>query len=240
MHYKIIGYILASMAVIFPIMYLKSNNRNAEKYNPALIESINTGATETMKELINSGADSNARGTSGITALMIAAQKGDIPLMQWLIAHGADVNAETNWDQPHAGKPALSFALESQNLDVVQELITAGADVNKYNDLGSVENLDSIPESLRERNNPLLTYAIGRKLPMPFIQALLDAKNVDVNTKSLLQPITPLMIAAAIGYEDAVAALLHAGADKNLVYNGKKAIDYARDAGYENIVELLF
>lgn len=76
---------------------------------------------------------------------------------------------------------------------------------------------------------------------MPFIETLLSTQNVDVNKQSLLYPVTVLMIAAAIGYEDAVKTLLAAGADKELIntLDNKKAIDYARDAGYENIVRLL-
>jgi len=177
----------------------------------------------------------------GITDLMIAAHKGDIIALRMLICRGAKVNAETEWSQPHAGKPALSFALEARNIDAVKELIKAGADVNRYNDLGSVENLHAIPASLCERNIPLLTYAIGRKMSMEFIEALINAKNSDVNKKSLLSSITPLMIAAAIGYNQAAEALLKAGADATIInpVDGKRAIDYAREAGNKQIVKLL-
>lgn len=196
---------------------------------------------------INAGADANITNAKGLTALMIAAKNGDLNLLEWLINRKLkhynvpNLDKETPWDQPHAGKPALSFALETQNLEAVKLLVDAGANVNLYNDLGTVKNLETIPEGLRQRNNPLLIYAIGRHLPMPFIETLLGAKNVDVNKQSLLYPVTALMIASAIGYEEAVKALLKAGADKEVIntIDNKKAIDYARDAGYENIVKLL-
>ena len=196
---------------------------------------------------INAGANSNTPNAKGLTALMIAAKNGQLNLLQWLINrklkhHNVpNLDAETPWDQPHAGKPALSFALEAKNLDAVKLLVEAGANVNLYNDLRTVENLETIPEGLRQRNVPLLTYAIGRKLPMAFINILLSAKNVDVNKKTFLGTATPLMIAAAIGYEQAAKTLLDAGADKEIINtrDNKKAIDYARDAGYEEIVKLL-
>jgi len=241
---------IAMLLVLTPTLFLARKQKQlskAKKYlNHLLIQEIQQNETQKIQELVEAGANVNVvpgscyEGSFRKTALMVAAQKSDNNLLQWLITHGADVNIETEWDQPHAGKPALSFALEAHNLDGVKILINAGADVNKYNDLGSVENLETIPESLRERNNPLLTYTIGRKLPMSFIHALLNAKNVDVN-KSLLNSITPLMIAAAIGYEEAAEALLKAGADATTInpVDGKQAIDYARDAGHKNIVKLL-
>ena len=194
---------------------------------------------------INAGADVNTINAHGLTALMIAAKNGEINLLQWLINrklkhHNVpNLDKETPWDQPHVGEPALSFALKAKNLEAVKLLVEAGAIVNKYNPSGTVEKLDTIPESLRQRNVPLLTYAIGAKLPMPFILLLLSGKNIDVNQKTFLQTATPLMIAAAIGYEDAVKALLDAGADKEIIntLDNIKAIDYARDAGYENIVK---
>jgi ankyrin repeat protein len=220
----------------------------AKKYlNHLLIEAINQNQTEKMQELIEAGADINIvpghrhEGKISKTALMSAVENGNNNLVDWLINHKANLNIETDWEQPHAGKPALSFALEAKNLDAGKLLVDAGANVNLYNDLGTVENLEIIPESLRARNPTLLIYAIGRKLPMPFITMLLSSTRVEVNKPAFLKTITPLMITAAIGYEEAVKALLDAGADKEIIntLDNKKAIDYARDAGYKNIVKLL-
>lgn len=244
---KKVGYIsfallVASIAIAYAKRLVQLNELNKK-----LIIALNEENHDQMMRLINKGADPNTANKHDLTALMIAAKNGDLNLLDWLLFRGLkirknlNIDKETPWDQPHAGKPALSFALEAKNLDAVKLLVEAGANVNVYNDLGTTDIYTTIPEGLRQRNNPLLIYAIGRKLPIPFIETLLSSKKVEVNKQSLLYPVTALMIASAIGYEDAVKALLKAGADKEIVntLDNKKAVDYARDAGYENIVKLL-
>jgi ankyrin repeat protein len=194
--------------------------------------------------LLNSCAFQNIEAFMGDyteTPVTKAAKKNDLKELELLIQQGADLDYETGWDQPHAGQPALSFALRGGHFEAAQMLVNAEADVNKYNDLGSVKDGITIPESLHERNITLLTYVIGRKMPMKFIELLINAKNADVDKKSLCGTITPLMIAAAIGYEQAAKALLKAGADTTIINpnDGKTAIDYARDAGHTSIVKLL-
>jgi ankyrin len=48
---------------------------------------------ETVKVLINLGQDVNAADNYGITPLMVAANLGDVPIIQWLIDKGADLGA---------------------------------------------------------------------------------------------------------------------------------------------------
>lgn len=216
-----------------------------KKLNQDLISMLDQELPEEIISKINAGADINTVNAKGLTALMIATRNGDLNLLKWLLNSKQhtmlDLDIETQWDQPRAGKPALSFALERKNLDAVKLLVDAGANVNLYNDLGTTRDLQTIPESLRQRNNPLLIYAIGAKLPMPFIEALLNSKNLDVNKESLLYPVTALMIASAIGYKEAVKALLNAGADKEITntLDNKRAINYARDERHTEIVKLL-
>lgn len=244
---SILALLLFLVLAVFATKKLQALSTAKKYLNYLLIEAINQSKTEKMQELIEAGADINIvpghyyEGKISKTALMRAVEKGDNNLVRWLINHNANLNKETDWDQPHAGKPALSFALEAKNLEAVKLLVESGANVNLYNDLGTEDNLRTVPESLRQRNVPLLTYAIGAKLPMPFIETLLSSKNIAVNQKTFLGTATPLMIASAIGYEQAAKALLDAGADKEILNtrDNKKAIDYARDAGYENIVKWL-
>lgn len=248
---KNIGYILFALFVAAFSIYngymSEQYRKHCAKLSQELVDLLNQEWHEEIMFKINAGADVDTTSSNGLTALMIAAKNNDLNLLKWLINRKLkhynvpNLDKETPWDQPHAGKPALSFALEAKNIDAVKLLVEAGANVNLYNDLGTVENRETVPESLRERNPTLLIYAIGRKLPMPFITLLLSSKAVNVDKSALLGTITPLMIAAAIGYEDAVKALLEKGANKEIINknDNKKAIDYARDAGYENIVKLL-
>jgi ankyrin repeat protein len=63
---------------------------------------------------------------SGLTPLYVAASEGNLPVVQALIAAGADVNSA--YEQ--RGLTPLYVAASEGNLPVVQALIAAGADVN--------------------------------------------------------------------------------------------------------------
>ncbi|MET0052487.1 MAG: ankyrin repeat domain-containing protein [Candidatus Thiodiazotropha sp.] len=72
--------------------------------------------------------DLNSRIDLGMSALMIAALKGDMAQVDWLLLQGADPNP-INDDGHHA----LWFACVNGDLDLVERLIEAGAKVNNRN-----------------------------------------------------------------------------------------------------------
>ena len=72
-----------------------------------LLEAAKRGTTEEVRRLLDAGADVNARGDDGVTALHEAAYYGPADVVQLLIDHGADVNARvvkglTKGDTPPA------------------------------------------------------------------------------------------------------------------------------------------
>jgi hypothetical protein len=75
--------------------------------------------------LIKHGVDVNATNAYGYSALMMAASKGDVELVQRLLEARAFVDARAN-----DGRTALMFAAESlgQRTETVRALIEAGAD----------------------------------------------------------------------------------------------------------------
>ena len=79
---------------------------------------------EVVSALISAGADVNAVGSCGVSALQVAAADGHVAVVQSLLAAGAAVNA--TWD---GGATALLLAAQHGHLDVCVELILAGADV---------------------------------------------------------------------------------------------------------------
>ena len=87
------------------------------------------GRCETVKALIEGGADVRARNTSGMapfsgyTALMHAAQKCGVECVKELLAAGAELDA-----QDDQGETALMKAAFWGNRDVVSALLTARAD----------------------------------------------------------------------------------------------------------------
>ncbi len=68
------------------------------------------------------GLDINARNDHNQTALMLAAQKGNIDLIKLYIDHGADINLYDNY-----GDTALSLAERNNHYNVIEFLKTKNA-----------------------------------------------------------------------------------------------------------------
>jgi ankyrin repeat protein len=71
----------------------------------ALIDAARYGKIEAVKQHLAAGADVNAKGMTGWTALHQAAMFGHKKIVELLIAKGADVNAKNN-----GGKTPLDLA----------------------------------------------------------------------------------------------------------------------------------
>lgn len=87
---------------------------------------IDANNTDEIKELIEAGADINARDNKGKTALMYALTSEKTKL---LLEAGADVNARDN-----EGKTALMYA---KSMEQIKILLKAGADINARDNEGN-------------------------------------------------------------------------------------------------------
>jgi len=87
--------------------------------------------------LIKKGANMDAKDKKGKTALHVAAEKGDIPVMKLLldsslpIKKGANINAKDN-----EGETALCVAAEKGDIPVMELLMDSGADIEIGDNLG--------------------------------------------------------------------------------------------------------
>ena len=94
-----------------------------------LLEIAGNAGPEEVRQLIQGGADVNAKNEDGLTPLMLAAQYNSNPkALRALIGAGADVNAK-NKD----GVTPLMFAAIMNTPEVLKVLLEAGADVNAKN-----------------------------------------------------------------------------------------------------------
>src|SRR5262249_49756347 len=85
-----------------------------------LMRAVATSSAQRVRELLDSGADPNARSNKGATSLMWAT--GDGAKVRLLLDHKADINATTK-----DGDTALMTAARRGKLDVMRMLIARGA-----------------------------------------------------------------------------------------------------------------
>jgi len=160
---------------------------------PTLLNAVESGDRATALRLLNAkGANVNATGPDGTTAVMYAAANDDIELVRALIKAGANVKLKNQF-----GTSALTEASIIGSAPIIDALIKAGADVNFRNPLGET---------------PLMAAARSGKVEAA--KLLLDAK-ADINAKETLGGQTALMWAAAQGQADMVKYLASKGANLN-------------------------
>ena len=90
-----------------------------------LVEETRKGHTETVKLLLDKGADVNMNTDNGDTALIEASDNGHIEIVKLLLDKGADVNAKNV-----VGNTALILAAAGGHSRIVSMLLNNGADVN--------------------------------------------------------------------------------------------------------------
>lgn len=91
-----------------------------------LVKAVADQDVAQVRCLLDLGADPNARDAAGLTALMLAAGRGNVPVLSALLTKGADLNAV----EPRAGNTALHAACQGGNAEVVRALLDGGAFVD--------------------------------------------------------------------------------------------------------------
>ena len=107
------------LAMIFLIPAVLSGRSSTDQ---ALIEATKLGDVDSVKSLIEKGADVNTENDWGCTPLHYAADSGYVDIAKLLIEHGADVNAKDS-----DGWTPLHYALKNGHTDVAELLKKHGA-----------------------------------------------------------------------------------------------------------------
>lgn len=163
-------------------------------------------------------AYSNAISEYGNVFLTMAAQVGNLPVVQMLVELGVDKNS------CFCGRGALSKAAYEGHLTTVAWLLNEGVDVNSHPDY----------------ETPLGAAADGGRIQ---VMKLLLERGADMN----LGRCPPIAAAAGRGQLDAVRMLLAAGADPHILFGGfpelalpkSNALSQAIWGGHEEVAELL-
>ena len=113
----------------------------------ALHAAIAEGDSETVRILVEGGADVDARTNFGEPALHEAIDLENREMVRILVAAGADVDIKNSF-----GDPALHHAILTGDNDLVRMLVDAGADVNITNAFGD----SALSRAVDEGNNEIL------------------------------------------------------------------------------------
>src|SRR5687767_11219825 len=157
-----------------------------------LLDAAERSDRATALKLLAKGAEVNAPGPDGTTAIMYAAANDDLELVRALIKAGANVKLKNQF-----GTSALTEAAIIGSAPVIEALLKAGADPNLKNPEGET---------------PLM--AVARAGKVDAAKRLLEA-GADINAKEDFGGQTALMWAAAQGQADMVKLLASNGADLN-------------------------
>jgi len=194
-------------------------NAKARSGNTAfLIAAVGHGKLETLKLLMNSGADVFAVNNKKENALIRAALFGDTATVSFLLGKGIDVNSYSK-----DSATALLNAAFSVNTPVVIQLLERGADPDKPGSFGSTALAASATYNDLESVNALVK----------------KVKKINAQDQD---GYTPLMWAVYNEHENVaiIQALMDKGADLNLkAKNGSTALSWALKKGNTAVVTLL-
>ena len=90
-----------------------------------------TSNLDTVRFLLDRGADVNTKNNDGIRVLMLASLYGQSEAVKLVLDRGANINAKNNYEET-----ALILASDNGYLEIVQLLLDKGADINAKNNKG--------------------------------------------------------------------------------------------------------
>lgn len=125
-----------------------------DDYNSARLRVLRAAADSaaSLQAVLAGGVSVNSTDNEGETALMEAADHGNLHAVRNLIAAGANVNA-----RDEDGETALMVAADEGNVAIIKALIAAGADVNARDNEGETALYKAIDERHRAAADTIRT-----------------------------------------------------------------------------------
>jgi len=200
---------------------------------PPLFVACETNNLDLLVESLKTNAVDTRSPNQSFTPLMVAANRGAIDLVNYLIAEGANVNA-----QSEGGFTALILAIVSYNeiaaikqvehdntnpsMSIIKRLLEVGADVNISTDGG---------------NTPLQEASLQGNLDV--VKILLE-NGADVNFKNKWNETALMAGSFKMGNPEVAQVLIDAGADTTTRdVDGSSALDLAIKSENDGVVEVL-
>lgn len=215
----------------------------------ALFYACEQGDAITVDYLLQNNANpNNPNHTDESSPLLVACKKGFINICLQLLKRGADPNASNAY-----GMTCLHYAVRIGNATLVEKLLEMGANllacdlerrtpIHAAAGLGQVRCLSimlrktQFTDTEDETGKTALMHACESR-SIGCVEILLDAGSPINHQSSVVDKLTPLMIAGMAGDYETVKLLLHRGANPNLMTaSSSKAIDLVQN---RRIIELL-
>lgn len=213
-------------------------------------QTIASGDENRIQELIQKDVNIHRRNNQQQTALIVATEHGNLPIVQQLLNAGANVNARSK-----NGATALMVAAEQGHTQIAQALLEAGANINLQSEVGNTAlfiaarngNLNltrslidagaDLDRSAKYGRTPLMIAGLlGHK---KIVHTLIDA-GANVNAKDQKDGIPPLLFISWEGHLDLVKHLLEAGANVQARdHRRRTALMVSAQQGNPKVTELL-
>jgi ankyrin repeat protein len=184
-------------------------------WDPPLNQAAWVNSTRMVKALVNAGANVNASGPSGVTALHIAAEKGNAWIVDFLAKAGASGVLRDG-----RGYSPLHLAVLETRPRAVRKLLEL-----KICDVDGVSNAG-------------LT-ALQLAAEKPEIAAMLIGAGADVNAAGGPDGLTAAQLVALRGDPATMQLLIDAGADVDVSWNGRNLLDFACSRNNEKMKKFL-
>ena len=107
--------------------------RKQKLLNKKLLETAAYGKVKKIKQLIEDGAEINAKDKYGYTPLHNAACHRNIKVVKQLIKDGAEINAKNNFGRTALHEVSEFFYPSKEKLEIASELIKNGIDLDAQN-----------------------------------------------------------------------------------------------------------
>lgn len=144
-----------------------------------LLFAARQGALESAKLLLAAGADVEETAPTGSSVLVVAAHSGHPSLVELLLAHGADPNANA------AGYAALHVAVLRGDVTMIRSLLDNGADPNQRFERGTQVRRASQDWQLKPQHETATPFWLAAQYREPEIMRTLVAAGADPSLTTL-------------------------------------------------------